>query len=148
MAKRKRDAALIEQMDMFGALEALPASHSNTAVARTTPLPANDVVDASSIDAYEIALNREPKLQISIKEHADFTLSPKARILSSRAWLNDEWWTLSMVCVYLQVSRKTIWSRQHNTKVHFPQHVCMGSSRPRWRSAEVRAWACAETYEP
>jgi predicted DNA-binding transcriptional regulator AlpA len=141
MAKRKTDVSLSGQLDLFGALPIPVELQTKQAERHLSPTPANDAVSVRHVQSMEIPQNGEEKLSLASLVPSIYKPSSKAKILSTRAWLSDEWWTLSMICVYLQVSRKTIWNRQQDSKVHFPQPVCMGSSRPRWRSAEIRAWS-------
>jgi predicted DNA-binding transcriptional regulator AlpA len=144
MAKRKPDPSLAGQLDMFGALFVPIHVQPQKSESELSPLPANDGVHSISIRAPEVTLSTELGLPLGIRDQSVVKPSPKAKVLSTRVWLGDEWWTLSMVCAYLQVSRKTIWNRQRDSQVRFPQPVCMGSSRPRWRSSEVRAWSGAK----
>jgi predicted DNA-binding transcriptional regulator AlpA len=144
MAKRKPDPSLAGQLDMFGILSLPVQVQSKKSQAHVNPLPANDVAHAISVQVPEVTLNTDVRPPLGIEDESVVKPSPKAKVLSTRVWLGDDWWTLSMVCAYLQVSRKTIWNRQRDRYVQFPQPVCMGSSRPRWRSAEVREWSGAK----
>jgi predicted DNA-binding transcriptional regulator AlpA len=144
MAKRKPDPSLAGQLNMFGILSLPVQVQPKKSRAHVDPLPANDVAHAVSVHVPEVTLNSDVRPPLGIEDESVVKPSPKAKVLSTRVWLGDDWWTLSMVCAYLQVSRKTIWNRQRDGHAQFPQPVCMGSSRPRWRSAEVRAWSGAK----
>jgi predicted DNA-binding transcriptional regulator AlpA len=144
MAKRKSDPALAGQMDMFGILSLPVQVQPKKSRGHVNPLPANDVAHAISVQVPEVTLNTDVRPPLGIEDESVVKPPPKAKVLSTRVWLGDDWWTLSMVCAYLQVSRKTVWNRQRDGHAQFPQPVCMGSSRPRWRSAEVRAWSGAK----
>lgn len=143
MAKRKPDPASASQLDMFGAL-ADPPMASRPAAAEPSIAPAaNDQGVAKQAPA---APASEPSNDAAIREaEAPSRRQPRpATIHTTTGWVDDEWWTLAMVCAYLKLGRKAVWERKRDPKLGFPQPVTLGSSRPRWRGQDVRAWAGAQ----
>ena len=132
MAKRKFDATLVGQLDMFSSSEIAPP-RINSPV-----MPANDLWNDPVLAPNQVSHLRDfTNCGVEIAPPSILTSKDKAYALA----LADEWWTLSMVCAYLKVGRKAIWERKRDPHIAFPKSVCHGSSRPRWRSLEVRAWA-------
>ena len=64
-----------------------------------------------------------------------------ARPSMEHASISDDWWTTKMVCVYLKISRKTLWERRRRAQIEFPRPVNLGGGRNVYRASEVRAWA-------
>lgn len=60
---------------------------------------------------------------------------------SAGASIPDEWWTTQMVCVFLKISRKTLWERRRKKALCFPRPVNLGGARNVYRASEVRLWA-------
>jgi predicted DNA-binding transcriptional regulator AlpA len=60
------------------------------------------------------------------------------------SWLATAQCVLAGVRAYLKLGRKAVWERKRDPKLGFPQPVTLGSSRPRWRGQDVRAWAGAQ----
>lgn len=142
MAKRNPDPTTTSQLDMFGALSEAPAA-SKPAVPITAVAPAaNDLGAAKRVPA---APTSEPANDAAgCEAEATAPRQPRpATIHSTTGWVDDEWWTLAMVCAYLKLGRKAVWERKRDPKLGFPQPVTLGSSRPRWRGQDVRAWAGA-----
>jgi predicted DNA-binding transcriptional regulator AlpA len=143
MAKRNPDPTTTSQLDMFGALTDPPVA-PKPAVSEPAMAPAaNDQGVAKQAPA---AQTSEPENDAAF--HEAEALSPRqprpATIHSTTGWVDDEWWTLAMVCAYLKLGRKAVWERKRDPKLGFPQPVTLGSSRPRWRGQDVRAWAGAQ----
>jgi predicted DNA-binding transcriptional regulator AlpA len=138
MAKRKSDLTLVGQLDMFSGLPSAPIERVEAVAAANdvwmAPVPAQcqDVECATPLVA---ALPKIPQIGKSPPQKA-YELA-----------LADEWWTLNMVCAYLKLGRKAVWERKRDPLIGFPKAVCHGSSRPRWRSQEVRAWADQSSHE-
>ena len=152
MAKRKPDHTAANQLDMFGTLGPEPACPVSVPAVQEAepakPAPANDRQAV-------IAATTEPEQgQIPVQE-ADGPIpaepvqqskpSRPVSVVTTTGWVDDEWWTLAMVCAYLKLGRKAVWERKRDPKLGFPQPVCLGSSRPRWRGSDVRNWAGAQT---
>lgn len=57
------------------------------------------------------------------------------------AQLRDEWWNSQMVCVFLKISRKTLWERRRAKDLNFPQPKLMGGARNLYRASAIREWA-------
>lgn len=163
MANRKTTPT--SQLDMFGALastsaeqpkpaQLAPAPGPEQAAApkpprevALTPAPANDRRGPRSAPTLAPADEQpEPTKVAPIEEAAPSPprASRKPPVPATSRWIDDEWWTLAMVCAYLKLGRKAVWERKRDPKLHFPQPVCLGSSRPRWRGADVRGWADAQ----
>jgi predicted DNA-binding transcriptional regulator AlpA len=138
MAKRKSDLSLAGQLDMFSGLPNAPIEQVEAVEAANdvwmAPVPAHcqDVECAAALGTSQPRIPRVGK-----------SPSEKAYDLA----LADEWWTLNMVCAYLKLGRKAVWERKRDPLIGFPKAVCHGSSRPRWRSQEVRAWADQSSHE-
>jgi predicted DNA-binding transcriptional regulator AlpA len=143
MAKRKPDPTTTSQLDMFGALSEAPAASKPAALEPAIAPAANDLGVAKEAPP---APKSEPANDAAAREaEAPATRPPRpATIHSTTGWVDDEWWTLAMVCAYLKLGRKAVWERKRDPKRGFPQPVTLGSSRPRWRGHEVRAWAGAQ----
>jgi predicted DNA-binding transcriptional regulator AlpA len=127
---------------MFGALAEPPVAAKPAALEPATTPAANDLGVAKQAPAAPIS---EPENDVAFHEaEAPSPRQPRpATIHSTTGWVDDEWWTLAMVCAYLKLGRKAVWERKRDPKLGFPQPVTLGSSRPRWRGHEVRAWAGA-----
>jgi predicted DNA-binding transcriptional regulator AlpA len=138
MAKRKSDPTLAGQLDLFGGLESAPIEKVEAVEA------ANDVWIAP-VHAPCQDIECDTPISESLSKVPQIGKSPpeKAHNLA----LADEWWTLNMVCAYLKLGRKAVWERKRDPDIGFPKAVCHGSSRPRWRSQEVRAWADQSYHE-
>jgi predicted DNA-binding transcriptional regulator AlpA len=138
MAKRKSDPTLAGQLDMFGGLLSSPIERVEAVEA------ANDVWMAPVPAQYQDVERGTPLVTAPPKvPQISKSTSDKAYDLA----LADEWWTLNMVCAYLKLGRKAVWERKRDPLIGFPKAVCHGSSRPRWRSQEVRAWADQSSHE-
>ena len=144
MARRKADKADSPQMDMFGGWVA-PSLEQRSIP--NTQMPESRPIEVANDDATgpEVAANDTPISQLDQPMETQATsqtiklASPKVMI--SKGWENDEWWTTAMVCAYLKLGRKAIWERTRNPKIGFPKPTHFGSCRHRWRAGEVRAWA-------
>lgn len=153
MARRKPDPANTNQLDMFGTLVSEPANHNAISIADETAatelVPANDtgavIASASGPDPVQSPALASAEPASSEPADPSNPSGPAAIVTSTRVWVDDEWWTLAMVCAYLKLGRKAVWARKRDPGLGFPQPVCLGSSRPRWRGGEVRAWAAAQT---
>jgi predicted DNA-binding transcriptional regulator AlpA len=55
--------------------------------------------------------------------------------------LRDEWWNSQMVCVFLKISRKTLWERRRAKDLNFPQPNLLGGARNLYRASAIREWA-------
>ena len=152
MAKRKPDPPPANQLDMFGTL----APEQATSVVMPAVQEAEDEQPAPANDCQTVvAAAAEPDESQSPSQAADGPIPaeparpPKptrpAMVVTTTGWVDDEWWTLAMVCAYLKLGRKAVWERKRDPKLGFPQPVCLGSSRPRWRGHDVRSWADAQT---
>jgi predicted DNA-binding transcriptional regulator AlpA len=143
MAKRNPDLTTTSQLDMFGALTEPPVAAKPAAPEPAMTLAANDQVVAKQATP---APTSNPADDAAIREaEAPSPRQPRpATIHSTTGWVDDEWWTLAMVCAYLKLGRKAVWERKRDPKLGFPQPVTLGSSRPRWRGQDVRAWAGAQ----
>lgn len=160
MAKRKPEPTNAAQMDMFGEMvvpSTVPVSEPiANAPSLLAPKPAND---RQTVQAAIAQVKAEPTLAPTsnktgveitteaVSEVATPYKAPRqsANITSSITWIDDEWWTLAMVCTYLKLGRKAVWERKRDPKIGFPQPICLGSTRPRWRGEDVRAWAGAQS---
>ena len=144
MAKRKADKADSPQLDMFGGWVAPPLQQRSTP---TPQMPEPRPIDVANdeVPLPEPAANDTPTPQSDPPEetHATSEIMKPAqpKVMIATGWENDEWWTTAMVCAYLKLGRKAIWERTRNPKIGFPKPTHFGSSRHRWRSVEVRAWA-------
>ena len=131
MAKRKPDPSLAGQLDMFAGIE-VPFNPNKASMT-----PANDAwIDPRGAARQDI--------DVQVQNRVAPTEIPKPASSHDKAHalaLADEWWTLAMVCAFLKVGRKAIWERKRDPLIGFPKSVCHGSSRPRWRSCDVRHWA-------
>jgi predicted DNA-binding transcriptional regulator AlpA len=146
MAKRKPDATVLNQLDMFSGWGS--GSNEPTKVANT-PLPELEPIQAANDQATTPDIDPENPSSIVAEEALDpTTLEPaiatgptitQPKLVSG--WENDEWWTTAMVCAYLKLGRKAIWERTRNPKIGFPKPTHFGSCRHRWRAGEVKAWA-------
>jgi predicted DNA-binding transcriptional regulator AlpA len=146
MAKRKPDATVLNQLDMFSGWSS--GSNESTKVANS-PRPASEPIEAANDQASTKDIDPENLSSVLEEEVLDpATLEPaisaaptisQPKLLSG--WENDEWWTTAMVCAYLKLGRKAIWERTRNPKIGFPKPTHFGSCRHRWRAGEVRAWA-------
>lgn len=148
MAKRKTDPTAANQLDMFVSLAPKapapdPPQFGNQAP-ESDQAPANDsdltpLVQADHMPEFVPLTKASP----AGAGPAFPPRQPRTTVVvtSSAGWVDDEWWTLAMVCAYLKLGRKAVWERKRDTKLGFPQPVCLGSSRPRWRGGEVKAWA-------
>ena len=151
MAKRKLDPTTANQLDMFGTLAPEQAKTSTSPVAKEVgpekPAPANDsqaVIAAAAEPEQRQIPSQEADGPIPAEPAHPAKPSRPATVITTTGWVDDEWWTLAMVCAYLKLGRKAVWERKRDPKLGFPQPVCLGSSRPRWRGNEVRAWAGAQ----
>jgi predicted DNA-binding transcriptional regulator AlpA len=142
MAKRNPDPTTTSQLDMFGALSEAPTASKPAAPEPAMAPAANDQGVAKQVPAVPTS---EPENDAPVCEaEAPPSRQPRpATIHSTTGWVDDEWWTLAMVCAYLKLGRKAVWERKRDPKLGFPQPVTLGSSRPRWRGQDVRAWASA-----
>lgn len=158
MAKRKPTQT--SQLDMFGALitSVGPTPVTGPGITEAPkavskrhgllPMPANDLPAVQTQpDADTGADTASPQTPPGAALEAPSTAREPRRttIPCSSTWVDEEWWTLAMVCAYLKLGRKAVWERKRDPKLGFPQPVTLGSSRPRWRGQEVRAWAGART---
>jgi predicted DNA-binding transcriptional regulator AlpA len=66
---------------------------------------------------------------------------PMAPVASPSPPSTDEWWTTRMVCMFLKISRKTLWERRRDKALSFPAPLHLGSARNLYRASAVRAWA-------
>lgn len=149
MAKRKTDPTAANQLDMFVSLAPTDPAPDLRQLGNQAPAsdkaPANDsdltpLVQAEHAPEF-VPLAAETPPAGSGPSFPPRQPKPAAVLKSSAGWVDDEWWTLAMVCAYLKLGRKAVWERKRDTKLGFPQPVCLGSSRPRWRGGEVKAWA-------
>jgi predicted DNA-binding transcriptional regulator AlpA len=146
MAKRKPDATVLNQLDMFSGWGS--GSNEPTKVANS-PLHEPEPFEAANDQATTPDIDPENPSSIVAEQALDpTTLEPaisatptisQPKLLSG--WENDEWWTTAMVCAYLKLGRKAIWERTRNPKIGFPKPTHFGSCRHRWQAGEVRAWA-------
>jgi predicted DNA-binding transcriptional regulator AlpA len=143
MAKRNPDPTTTSQLDMFGALSDAPTVAMPPASEPAMTPAANDQGVAKTVPA---AATSDPENDAAGSEdEAPPPRQPRpATIHFTTGWVDDEWWTLAMVCAYLKLGRKAVWERKRDPKLGFPQPVTLGSSRPRWRGQDVRAWAGAQ----
>ena len=152
MAKRKPDPTSANQLDMFGTLGPEPATSVAVPAVQEAepakPAPANDsqavIVAAAESDPCDTTVQGADTAIPAEPTHPPKPSRP-ATVITTTGWVDDEWWTLAMVCAYLKLGRKAVWERKRDPKLGFPQPVCLGSSRPRWRGNEVREWAGAQT---
>jgi predicted DNA-binding transcriptional regulator AlpA len=153
MAKRKPDATVLNQLDMFSGWGS--GSNEPTTVANSPP-PASEPIEAANDQVEPQDIDPENLSSVSKEEVDDPTTFEPAiatgpaishsKLLSG--WENDEWWTTAMVCAYLKLGRKAIWERTRNPKIGFPKPTHFGSCRHRWRAGEVRAWAEGRAHAP
>jgi predicted DNA-binding transcriptional regulator AlpA len=168
MAKRKSDPTLAGQLDMFGewlgqtpslsvtkmASLILPPSSSieganiGSASANKTAAtlsPANDASEkpiiANQLNQYEIVETSLSTPCVTAIFESQSLGPPDRQSMPNQTWLDDEWWTTSMVCSFLKLGRKAIWERQRDPTLAFPQAFHFGSMRHRWRSEDIRNWA-------
>jgi predicted DNA-binding transcriptional regulator AlpA len=157
MAKRK--PAPTSQLDMFGGLNSSgdpsPATASETTEVptaaserhRAEAKPANDMPPVQTqpdADTEADTASTQTPPEAALEAPPPAREPRKPAIPCSSTWVDEEWWTLSMVCAYLKLGRKAVWERKRDPKLGFPQPVRLGSSRPRWRGPDVRAWAGAQ----
>jgi predicted DNA-binding transcriptional regulator AlpA len=148
MAKRKPDASLAGQLDMFGGLSSAPNELlSNLVPIGSKPPPpqievANDQLVAPIHMESEATSMQDGEIEaFSAPDEAVAHTPSTTAIKPVNGWENDEWWTTAMVCAYLKLGRKAIWERTRNPTIGFPQPTHFGSCRHRWRAGEVKAWA-------
>lgn len=163
MANRKTTPT--SQLDMFGALKITSADQHPPAPLVPTPV---GVQAAAQKPPQEVAATPTPANDRRgprsgpTPAPTEKPLQPTSAVLpgevapsqprtsrqpavpATSRWVDDEWWTLAMVCAYLKLGRKAVWERKRDPKLGFPQPVCLGSSRPRWRGNDVRTWADAQ----
>jgi|GEM_PF-2883745 predicted DNA-binding transcriptional regulator AlpA len=146
MGTRKPSAMSAAQMDLFEAVfDAAPAANDSER------LEVEQADEANAVMGTKFG-PQEPQcspIEETIVGAADLTLeADDARSLKRGARarpFDDEWWTTAMVCAYLKMGRKALWTRRRSTETQFPPPIQFASQRLRWRSAEVKAWV--ETVE-
>lgn len=156
MAKRR--PTLTSQLDLFGTLittdnpapaRALDITEGPKAVSgrhRLLPMPANDLPAVQiqpDADAEADTASPQTPPQGALEAPPPAREPRRPTIPCSSTWVDEEWWTLAMVCAYLKLGRKAVWERKRDPRLSFPQPFRLGSSRPRWRGQDIRNWANA-----
>lgn len=154
---RKRSLALPGQLDLFGAAEVanksevlaandaiapvkmarIPAPAAAPKASLTTPSGANA---ANSNTPSKRPRGRPRKVPPLAATHPP---SQKAAVSQDHhaEGLRDEWWNSQMVCVFLKISRKTLWERRRARDLNFPQPKLLGGARNLYRASAIREWA-------
>jgi hypothetical protein len=62
--------------------------------------------------------------------------------------INDEWWTLAMVCAYLKLGRRALWDIRRDETKQFPVPIKPGGKICLFCAEEVRGWALSRRAGP
>jgi predicted DNA-binding transcriptional regulator AlpA len=62
--------------------------------------------------------------------------------------INDEWWTLAMVCAYLKLGRRALWDIRRDETGQFPVPIKPGGKICLFCAEEVRRWALSRRPGP